>query len=317
MKKKKFKVQIQLIISLITIITFLLFASQIFAAEKTIGVIMTGNIPYYNEMHSGFISKLREEGYADKVNIIIQKPYPDPISWSNAVRKLVAADVDLIVTYGAPATLSAIREGIRVPIVYSGVYEPIAKGIKSKNVTGISFRVPVSSLLRYLRGVTTISTLGVIYNEAEEDSVHQLMELIRLSEQYGFRVEKIKLKRLRDADAILSNIKTDALFITSSSLVNMASDSIIGAAKANGTPTGALLTGNIDSGVIITLSARPDKQGEKAAVKAIRILNGIPPERIHAESSRGTELIFNMKEAKAMGLRLSMDLITEATKIIK
>ncbi|MBI5188585.1 MAG: ABC transporter substrate-binding protein [Nitrospirae bacterium] len=278
---------------------------------------MTGNIPYYNEMHHAFVSKLQREGYADNVKIIIQKPYPDPISWSNAVRKLVAADVDLIVTYGAPATLSAVRERIKIPIVYSGVYEPIAKGIKSKNVTGISFRVPVSSLIRYLRGVTTVSSLGVIYNEAEEDSVHQLMELMRLSEQYGFEVEKIRLKRPEDANRMLSYKKTDAIFITSSSLVNMAADSIINIAKANRVPTVSLLSGTTGSEAIITLSVKPGEQGEKAAEKVIKILNGIPAERIQAESSRGTELIFNMKEANAMGLRLSMDLITEATRIIK
>jgi putative ABC transport system substrate-binding protein len=330
MPQKKFKVEprnkfgvklkvknLLILCSLLSTVYCLLPTAYCFSAEKTIGVVMTGNIPYYSEMHNAFISKLKKEGYGDKVKIIIQRPHPDSISWSNAVRKLVAADVNIIVTYGAPATLSAIRERVDIPIVYAGVYEPIAKGIKSKKVTGISFRVPVSSLIRYLRGVATISSLGVIYSEAEEDSVYQLMELVRLSEQYGFRIEKIRFKRPEDAIRILSNTKTDAIFITSSSLANMAVDSVINIATTHRIPTVSMLLGKAESGVIITLSAKPDEQGERAAEKAIKILNGTPAEKIQSESSRGTELIFNMKEANAMGLRLSMDLITEATRIIK
>ncbi len=319
MIKSKVKSYFLLLTSCFLLLTFYfsLLTCKSFAFEKTIGVVMTGNIPYYNEMHNAFISKLKKEGYAGNVKIIIQRPYPDSISWSNAVRKLVAADVDVIVTYGAPATLSAIRERVDIPIVYAGVYEPIAKGIKSKNITGISFKIPVSSLIRYLRSIATISSLGVIYSEAEKDSVYQLMELVRLSEQYGFRIENIRLKRPEDANRIFSDTKPNAIFITSSSLANMAVNNIISVTASHRIPTVSMLLGDVESGVIITLSARPDEQGERAAEKVIKILNGTPAEKIQSESSRGTELIFNMKEANAMGLRLSMDLITEATRIIK
>ncbi len=316
-KDTRFRIK-SLIYLQVLLFVFLIFLSfPAFADEKTIGIIMTGDIPYYNEMHDAFISKLRKNRYSRNIKLIIQKPHPDYISLSNAVRKLVAVDVDLIVTYGAPATVAVKDEGVKIPVVYSGVYEPVAKGIKSRNITGISFKVPVSSLIRYLKGLTTISSLGVIYHDAEIDSVYQLLELVKISKQYNFSVERIRLKRPDDIQRMLFSKKSDAFFITSSSLVNMAAVDIIKIARANKIPAVSVLLDREESGVIITLSAKPDEQGEKAALKVIEILKGTPVDRIHAESSSSTELIFNMKEANAIGLSLSMDLIAEATKIIK
>ena len=51
---------------------------------------MTADIPHYREAHGAFLSKLGKGGYAEKVETIVQRPYPDPFSMRNAVRKLVA-----------------------------------------------------------------------------------------------------------------------------------------------------------------------------------------------------------------------------------
>jgi hypothetical protein len=44
-----------------------------FAAEKTVGVIMTGGIPYYKELHKAFSSSLAAEGFGSgSANIVVQ-----------------------------------------------------------------------------------------------------------------------------------------------------------------------------------------------------------------------------------------------------
>ena len=301
------------------VLNFLLlafFCSPSLAAEKTIGVIMTGDIQYYKDMHDSFMSKLRRENYADKVEIIMQRPYPDPISLSNAARKLIANEVDVIVAYGAPAALAAFREKSQIPVVYSSVYEPLTSRIKAKNITGISSKASVSSLLRYLRGITSISSLGVIYSTNEEDSIHQMKELFRLSEQYGFKVEGLNLKRHNDAKNLFSGTKVDAIFITCSSIANMASSSIFDFSRDRRIPTVAMLPDRT-SHAIVTLYASPREQGEKAADKAIRIINGVHPEGIKTDSSNEIELVFNLEELIGMGFKIPMDLVTEATKLIQ
>lgn len=310
----KSNVQRQLIQCLITIVTFLIFASQGFAERKTIGVIMTGNIPYYTKMHQAFITKLSDEGY--DVEILLQRPYPDPVSWSNAARKLIAVDVDIIVTYGAPATLAAVYEKTNIPIVYAGVPKPNTIGIAGKNITGAISNAPTSSLIRYLKKITSISKLGVLYSESEEDSLKQLEELTRLSNELGFRIVKINIKWLEDVKKIRT-AELDALFLTYSASANMALDAIVDIAKARKLPTASILKGEDNSGVIITLSASPEEQGEIAAEKVIKILRGAHPGMISPTNGKNIELIFNLKENTAMGFKIPMDIVTEATKIIQ
>ena len=152
---------------LLTVI-FVLAAAPDLRAEKRIGVIMTGDIPFYRAIHETFVAELNgwsaAAGKSEKIEIILQRPFPNSISWSNAARKLIAFDVDLIVTYGSPAALAVIHEKTNIPLVYAGFYEPDEQQASSaRNVTGCGFRVPLSSILRYFKRVKNINTLGVVF----------------------------------------------------------------------------------------------------------------------------------------------------------
>jgi len=311
---KKSKIQRRLILHLIVIVILLILIPQVFAAEKTIGVIMTGEISYYTKIHKAFTARLSREGY--DVEILLQKPYPDWISWSNAARKFIAIDVDIIVTYGGAASLAVIREKPGIPVVYAGVHNPTAIGIAGKNITGAIARVPTSSLIRYLKGITNISNLGVLYSEIEKDSLKQLEELEDISRDLGFKIVKINIKRPEDVKKIKNSGKLDALFLTCSASAYMALDTVLDIARAYKLPTVSVLKED-NSGVIITLSANPEEQGEIAAEKVIKILRGANPDTIPPTNSKNIELIFDLKENMAMGFKIPMGLVTEATKIIQ
>ncbi|MBI5099482.1 MAG: hypothetical protein HZB30_09630 [Nitrospirae bacterium] len=314
--KDKFKVQnSKLKAAFFTLLLLFLFTCNAVAADKIIGVIMTGDISYYSDVHDAFTARLVRKGYAEKVEILIQKPYPDPISLSNAARKLIAIDVDVIVTYGAPATDAVLREQTEIPIVYSCVYEP-CNFKQPRNVTGTCSKTHVSSLLRYLRAITAISTLGVIYNSDEADSLQQGLELNRFSNQFGFKIEGINLKNPKDLKQMLSAKKMDALFITNSTTSGRAFPAILSFSLENKIPTATFLSGK-NQYATITLSPASKEQGEKAAEKVISIFEGIPPDKIKVDTSSETELIFNLKEANSMGLKIPMELVTEATRLIQ
>jgi putative ABC transport system substrate-binding protein len=98
-------------------------------AHETVGVIMSGNIGCYQEMHKAFAAALVTEGFDyHKVDMLLPKPSPDPLSWTNAARKRSVAEANVLVTYGAPATLAAISETKGIPIILAGVYDPNAVG---------------------------------------------------------------------------------------------------------------------------------------------------------------------------------------------
>src|SRR5512147_2668284 len=126
------------------------------SGDKTIGVVLSGNIAYYQDVYKAFMNGLMKEGFdRRKVDTLLQMPAPDPLSWTNAVRKLVVADVNVLVTYGGASSLIAIKETKSVPVVYAGVYDPLAAGVNAKNATGISSKVPLTSLLKYAKKLTS------------------------------------------------------------------------------------------------------------------------------------------------------------------
>lgn len=293
----------------------LVMSGQVFAAEKMIGVIMTGNIPYYREIQKTFAETLQNEGLGPgAVEVVVQSPAPEPMSWTNAARKLVAIGSDVIVSYGAPATIAVLNETSDVPVVFAGVFDPQAVGIAGDNVTGISSKVPVTSLIRNFKSIDNFRRLGVVYNNAEKDTVVQAREVKRLESSLGFHSVRFDIKRAEDTGKI-SNV--DALFLTTSCAAMHCVDNILGMAHKEKIPTASTIGGEENRGVILTIAANPYEQGRDAAKIAARLLKGARPSSIPVESPRKIDMIVNLKEATYMGLKVPFDLLTSATRVIK
>jgi putative ABC transport system substrate-binding protein len=288
------------------------------AADKIVGVIMSGNIGYYQEMHKAFVGTLAKEGFDyRKVDTVLQMPSPDMMSWTNSARKLVVADVNVLVTYGAPAALASIKETKDIQIVYAGVYDPSAVGVVAKNMTGISSKVPMTSLLKYLKKITPFAKLAIVYNESEPDSMKQVEELVQLESQYGFQTVKMPIKKVDDARKLTFAGKVDAVLISVSAAANEAIDSIVKSAHETKIPTVSQTGGSAEKGVILTLAASPVEQGEAAARIVARLLKGEKSASIPPQVPKLVELVLNLKEANVMGLKVPIDLLTDATKVIK
>jgi putative ABC transport system substrate-binding protein len=287
-------------------------------AEYRIGVIMSGDIPYYTAMHEAFLAELnRSVPEGEVIEIILQRPFPDPISWSNAARKLIAFDVNLIVTYGAPATLAVINEKSRIPLVYAGVYDPDTARFEGKNMTGCGYKVPLSSLLRYQRRLQKIETLRVIFSGVEEDTVKQSAEISVLAEQVGLNVKMIDLRVQNDLVKLNTIKKNDAVFLTGSSLAHLWLKEIMSIVRQVKVTSADIFPDITEEGVLMTLFQPAHEQGEMAAKMVLRIMRGEQAKSIPHEIFRDTELVFNLNEAQQIGIDFPVQLIIEATRVIK
>ena len=278
---------------------------------------MTGDIPYYGVMHESFVAGLEKNFTgSEKVEIILQRPFPDPISWSNAARKLIAFDVDLIVTYGSPATRAVIDEKSSIPLVYSGFYEPEPAEIKAKNATGCGFRVPLSSILRYLKRLKTIDTLSIVFSSIEEDSVRQYETMQSIAAQQDIKTVKIDIRSRADL-AKIETVKSDAVFITGSALVHLWLNDVMSVLGNEHIPIADIFPDDNETGMLMTLYQPPQEQGEMAAQMVWDILQGTKPADIAVHTFRDTELVFNLVEARHIGIEFPIHLLIEATRVIE
>ena len=305
------------LLKILLVVFFVLTVAPGVKAEKRIGVIMTGDIPYYREIHEALVEELARlsEG-KEKVEIVLQRPFPNTLSWTNAARKLIAFDVDLIITYGSPATQAVIDEKSRIPLLYVGMYEPENTAINLKNVTGCGFKVPLSSIFRYMKGLKDINSLGIVYSSIEEDSVRQYEAMRTLAERQNIQAVKIDIRSRTDLEK-LKTVEMEAAFITGSSLLHLWLDEIIDALDDGKIPAADIFPDDKESGVLLTLYQPSRSQGEMAAEMAWQLLRGEAPENISPYIFRETELVINNAEAKRLGINLPIQLLIEATRVIQ
>ncbi|MBS1111711.1 MAG: transporter, periplasmic substrate-binding protein [Nitrospirae bacterium] len=321
MKKVSIKIR-RLILSLL-VISMILNSGSVIAAEKTIGVILIPNIPYYEDIHKAFTETLLSEAIAEKkasssnileAEIIIQKPLPDPISLMNTARKFAAVGADIIVSYGAPSALAAVGEQSSIPVVFAGVYDPRGVGMSLKNATGVSSKVSVATLLKKLKSISNFSKLGVLYSDTEKDTVLQSEEVKKLEESMGFKSVMLNIKRAQDIAKITG---VDALLITTSCPTQYCLSNITDIARKSNIPTATLTGTEEDKGVILTIIANPQEQGREAAKMVVKLLKGAKASSLPVVEPSKVDMIINLKEASSMGLKVPFDLLSSATKIIK
>lgn len=298
--------------ALVLIFLSFLFIKDSFASEKkTVGVILPSNIPYYEEIHSYFLRKMETSILAGNVNFLIQKPFPDPIALSNAARKLIAHNVDIIFCYGTEATIATLKERPDQPVIYVAGYSPVLEKYRAKNSTGVEFKTPISSITRYLNSMKDIKMIGVVYNPLESDSLHQLNEIMNCCPYYKINVVKLGIKKPSDIKEVLRDVNVDALIFTTSSIANIA----LADFREYWIPVASLLPRK-DAKPVISLYPSPRKQAEKAAAILQAILKGKKVYEIVRDSSADMELVFAIAEAQRLNLRIPADILTEATEVI-
>ena len=305
---------------ILIIISFSIFLTSALHAENRekiiVGVVFSGDIPFYREIHEELIKRLIEKNYTGRVQFVIQRPNPDTLAWSNAVRKVIAYDASVIITYGSGATRAATYESYSIPIIYAGVYEPKRSGIKGKNIKGVGYRVPVSSIIRYLRKSKDIKTLGVLYSESEPSSETQYGDVRRICKTFSIDVVDIPARRAKEIGKSLNLLSYDSLFLTDSALVNKYFSDYVQIITEKGVPVVSILKG-LEEYSLITLSADPREQGALLAKNLIEFINTGDINKIGNASLSKNSLTFNMKLAIELKLDIPIVLITESDRVIK
>lgn len=279
-----------------------------FAAK--IGVIMTGDIPYYQNIHQAFLNGIGQGGH----EIVLQKPMPEPMSWTNTARKLTAIGSEVIVTYGAPATLTTMKVTSDIPILFAGVYDPEAMNMTGKNATGISSTVSVESVLKKMNEISKLSSVAVILSKAEKDSILQAKIIKKNESGLGFQSKLISVKDKVNKGSITG---VNAILVTTCSAGMINIKDIIEIGRSNKIQTAALLGGAENDGVIFTMTADPEEQGKELAGMVGKVLEGTAPSQIPVKKPSQVMTIVNMKEAAAIGIEIPASIKSSATKVIE
>lgn len=279
-----------------------------------------------DEAREGFIEGLKEKGYEDGKNIVIDyKNANGEVANTTIIADQFKNDkANLIFTIATGSTQAAYNSTKDIPIVFTAVTDPIDAGVVKEmknsgtNCTGTSDAVNIKDQLDLAEKIVKdIKTIGVIYTTSEANSLVQVEQLEAVAKAKGYTVKKIGVTNVNEIQQNLTSaIKDiDLLYIPTDNTV-ASGYAIVGdvCVKNNIPALGAEPTG-VDKGVLFSLGISYRQLGKEAAYKAVEILEGKKPSEIEVTTQQELSIVINTDVAKKLGIEIPQDILDKATKV--
>ncbi len=309
--------------------SFCLTVAAAGAAEKpTIGVLLfRGDRASERMMRDAVLQQLKVEGFGeDKAVYLHEDAKADQARVRELARKLANAKPNLIIAVSTIAALAAAQEIKDIPIVFANVYDPVDAGIarsyqsSGNNTTGTDIQVPAQALLKTLRRVVSFKRLGLLYNVKEKNSVVQLDDVKENQKEMGFEVVPESVGKGEEVPGAMERLTRkgiDALFVTGAGVVNEQAGTVAKLAVERKIPTVTNSDLRVNDGVLLGVVSNREELGKLSGMKAAQILRGAKPTDIPIEMAKRFEIIINLKTAKGMGLKVPVDLLQSANRVIQ
>jgi putative ABC transport system substrate-binding protein len=274
---------------------------------------------------------LRELGWEDGRNIRYDVRWGegDAARTRDYAKELVALNPDLILATNTPTARALKQATETVPIVFTGLADPIADGIvasyanPSGNFTGfVSFSAAIAGKwLQLLKEAAPSSTrIVVLYNPdtAPYAIFYPVMEAIAPSLGMTLVGSPVRDKEaIESAIGGLSAASGGALAIMPDVFMLLHGKTIFDLAISRRLPSVSPLRQFVAAGSLISYGSNFDKLFRQAASYADRILRGDKPNKLPVQEPTEYELIVNLRTAKAIGLTMPETLLGRADEVIE
>ena len=284
------------------------------AKKYKIGITQIVSHPALDQSREGFKDALKEAGL--DVEYDEQNAQGDITIANTIANKFVTDKVDLIFSIATPTTQAAVNATSSIPIIFTAVTDPEAAGLIKPNVTGSSDRVDnVAEQLDVLKELNpNATTIGVLYNSSEQNSVTQVELIKKVAAEMGIKVEEQAVTAVSELTQALDNLlsKADALYIPTDNLVVSNMPVVVERANAAKKIVIATDEGSVTNGALYTKGIDFYELGKEAGKLAAQILkDGKSPSDLEIVTLKPTNLVFNKKTMEAIGVTLPEKLKNE------
>ncbi len=296
-----------------------------------IGYLATGGAAS-NPLHEAFIQGLRELGYVEGQNVVIEYRSADSRTERllDLASELVRLKVDVIVTSETSAALGAKHVTATIPIVMASSGDPVFYGLVASlarpggNVTGVHSTAPpelAGKRLQLLREVVPgVSRVGVLLDSGDAYALLMMKEIERVAQVIGVQLHSVKTQRPEEFErafeaALLDRV--DALITVEGVQTVMDRTRIVNFAAMSRLPAIYGLREFVDAGGLMAYGIDRRDLFRRAATYVHRILKGAKPADLPVEQPSKFELVINLKTAKALGLTIPQTLLLRADAIIE
>jgi putative ABC transport system substrate-binding protein len=299
-----------------------------------VGIVYPGqpSVPTIVRGREAFLRTLRENGYAEGDNIVLEHRYAGVAGPREAVNELVHRTVDVLMVGGTPAALIAQRATTTIPIVGWSMADPVADGLVSNlarpeaNITGNTFLAPELSAKRFQlfrEIIPKISEIAVLQHPGvygEQTMRNMLTEVERAAKDSNVDVQIFDARTPRDFRRVFGDMvkaHVGALILFSSPMFYVNYRQLVDLSAEHRLPTMYYFREAVEAGGLMYYGADIGDLARLAANYVVKILGGAKPADLPIEQPTKFELVINLKTAQSLGLTIPQSLLLRADQVIE
>jgi putative tryptophan/tyrosine transport system substrate-binding protein len=281
----------------------------------------TGRLP-------AFIVGLREIGYVEGKNLVIEARYGDGIQ--DRLEPLAAELVKLKVEVtGTPAIVAAKRTTTTVPIVFTVSNDPVGDGFAASlahpggNLTGLS-TVAAEVVPKYIElmklTIPKLARVAALANRANLSHPAQLRSLIAAGDKAGVKIIKVEVRTAEDIErgfVTMSREHAEAVLVFNDTFLVQNLGRISELALKNHIASIFASREYARAGGFMTYGPDLTDNFRRASSYIDKIFKGAKPGDLPVEQPTRYYLIINRKTANALKLNISKELLLRADEVIE
>ncbi|HEM3181829.1 tryptophan ABC transporter substrate-binding protein [Streptococcus suis] len=299
------------------------------SSEKVkIGVLQFVTHDSLDEIYKGIKAGLEEGGYSttDNLEIDFMNAEADQSQVQTMSKKLVDNGNELLIGIATPAAQGLANATTELPIIMGAVTDPVGANLVTDlknpggNITGVSDQTPVADAVSLIKEITPdAKTIGVLYSSNEDNSKIQVAEFKAAAEEAGYTVLEYAVASSNEIAATVevASSKADVLFTPVDNTIASAFSTVVSVANKTKTPIFTSVEDMVEGGGIASVTLSQYDLGVATGKMAAKILDGANPADTPVQIFNEGTVVVNQKVAKELGITLSDDVTSKASKVIE
>jgi putative ABC transport system substrate-binding protein len=281
---------------------------------------------------AAFRSGLSQHGYVEGKNVSIE------YSWAFGqydrlpalAAELVGRSVSVLaVSGGEPAALAAAAATTTIPVVFVIGGDPVKEGLAKSfnqpggNATGVSL---LTNLLEPKRIgllhdlIPGAATIGVLFNPKFLGTDAQLRDVQAAGDGIGLKIQPFRASTDDELDTAFQSIsqaRVAALAVTADPFFDTRREKLVALAARAAVPTMYHFREFVQAGGLISYGIDASAAYRQAGIYTGQVLEGAKPADLPIVQATKFLLVINMKTAKALGIKISDNLLSLADEVIE
>jgi putative ABC transport system substrate-binding protein len=300
------------------------------AAMPVVGFLNSASADGYAAMAAAFRQGLREAGYVDGSNVTIEYRWAE-----DRYDRLPALAADLVgrrvavIFANSPSIAPSKAATSTIPIVFMSGDDPVRLGFVASfnkpggNLTGVSIlsgelAAKRLGLLRDL--VPHARTIAVLINSDFGPSGRFRVDIESAARAFQLPIQFLPANNESEIDgafATLAQARADALLVGPGPFLDSRREQLIALAAKIAMPAAYETRATAAAGGLMSYGASVQDGYRQAGIYTGRILKGEKPAELPILQLTKFELVLNLKTAKALGIKISDDLLSVADEVIE